>query len=259
MTTIGILECGQTRSDWIARHGEMADPFPPFLRLADPSLQFVVYKAHRDELPASALDCDAWLVTGSPHSVHQPEPWQPALAQFLVQAVAQRPVVGICYGHQLLHQALGGEVARAPQGWGVGVQQYPVQAVPDWLPAASEAADLPPLRLIALHQDQVLRPAPDTRVLAGNGFCPLAVTTIGDTVFTVQPHPEMTRVLARDIYEEQRAELGDTRTDQAQHSLDGPLDDLRVARWILAFIADRQARRLATASTPADLAKDTSA
>lgn len=249
MTTIGILECGQTRSDWIAQHGEMADPFPPFLRRADPSLQFVVYKAHRDELPASARDCDAWLVTGSPHSVHQPEPWQPALADFLRTAAGQRPVVGICYGHQLLHQALGGEVARAPQGWGVGVQRYALCEAPDWLPERPPQ----PLRMIALHQDQVLRPAPGTVVLAGNDFCPLGVTTIGDKVLTVQPHPEMTRRLARDIYEEQRAELGDERTDLAVQSLAGELDDLLVARWILAFIAHRSSRNgdSATPRTPA--------
>jgi GMP synthase-like glutamine amidotransferase len=238
MTTIGILECGQTRSDWIAQHGEMADPFPPFLRRADPTLRFEVFKAHRDQLPASASQCDAWLVTGSPHSVHQPEPWQPALAAFLVQAALQRPVVGICYGHQLMHQALGGEVACAPQGWGVGVHQYAVQALPAWV-----AGDMPaqPLRLIALHQDQVLRAAPGTRVLAGNDFCPLSITTIGDNVLTVQPHPEMTRVLARDIYEEARSALGDALADPAIASLDGPLDDALVARWILAFIAHRRA------------------
>ena len=69
MRVMGILECGQTRSDWLAEHGEMADPFPPFLRRADSSLSFRVYKAHRDELPASANECDAWLVTGSPSSV----------------------------------------------------------------------------------------------------------------------------------------------------------------------------------------------
>lgn len=250
MTTIGILECGQTRSDWIADHGEMADPFPPFLHRADPTLGFAVFKAHRGQLPASATQCDAWLVTGSPHSVHAPEPWQPALAGFLVQAVQQRPVVGICFGHQLLHQALGGHVDRAPQGWGVGVQQYTVQALPAWVPGCPPPQ---PLRLIALHQDQVLRAAPGTEVLAGNAFCPLGVTTIGENVLTVQPHPEMTRRLARDIYEEQRPDLGDERTDSAVESLDSPLDDALLARWILAFITHRLARltsSVAPSTTP---------
>lgn len=233
---IGILECGQTPAAWIARHGEMADPFPPFLRRADPSPEFGVYKAHRHQLPASPAECDAWLVTGSPHSVYEQHPWQAELAMFLVQAARQAPVVGICYGHQLLHEALGGRVEKSDRGWGIGVQRYELQQVPAWAPDADRPGAL---RLIALHQDQVTRPAPGTRVIAGNGFCPIGVTTIGDDVFTIQAHPEMTRVLAREIYEDQRAKQGEAATQQALQTLDGPIDDGPAARWILAFIHHR--------------------
>jgi GMP synthase-like glutamine amidotransferase len=231
MTVIGILECGQTPADWIEEHGEMADPFPPFLRRADPSLTFKVYKAHGHQLPASFDECDAWLVTGSPHSVYEHHAWQAGLAGFLAQAAQQRPVVGICYGHQLLHEALGGKVERGACGWGIGVQRYELHEVPAWAPAVEP---LDAFRLIALHQDQVTQPAPGTRVLAGNTFCRLCITTIGDNVFTIQAHPEMTRKLARDIYEDQRGKQGDELTRRAVQSLDGDIDDLAAARWILA-------------------------
>lgn len=241
---IGILECGQTSPDWIEEHGEMAAPFPPFLRSADATLGFQVYKAHRNELPATANECDAWLVTGSPASVHERLPWQPALAQFLVGAAQQRPVVGICFGHQLLHDALGGEVQRSGKGWGVGVQDYPLQNVPDWAP--SGLPDDRTFRLIALHQDQVTTPAAGTRVLAGNAFCPLGITTIGDNVLTIQAHPEMTARLARDIYESQRAEQGDAMTDAAVQSLQTRIDSRPAAHWVLAFVRHRLARLAAT-------------
>lgn len=236
MAVIGILECGQTPADWIAEHGEMADPFPPFLQRADPSLNFKVYKAHRNELPASPDECDAWLVTGSPHSVYEHPAWQAELARFLTQAARQRPVVGVCYGHQLLHEALGGRVEKETSGWGIGVQRYGLHEVPAWAPAAGPRDAF---RLIALHQDQVTQPAPGTRVLAGNDFCRVCITTIGDNVFTIQAHPEMTRKLARDIYEDQRAQQGDELTRRAMRSLDGDIDDLAAARWILAFITHR--------------------
>lgn len=236
MTVIGILECGQTPADWIAEHGEMADPFPPFLRRADPALAFRVYKAHRHQLPASADECDAWLVTGSPHSVYEHHAWQAELAGFLTAAAQRRPVVGICYGHQLLHEALGGKVEKEPRGWGIGVQGYELHERPAWADAA-EPHDA--FRLIALHQDQVTRPAPGTRLLAGNAFCLVCITTIGDNVFTIQAHPEMTRTLARDIYEDQRAKQGDEATRRAMKSLEGHIDDLAAARWILGFIAHR--------------------
>lgn len=243
---IGILECGQTSPDWIEEHGEMAAPFPPFLRSADAVLDFKVYKAHRHELPAQADECDAWLVTGSPASVHERLPWQPALAQFLVSAAQQRPVVGICFGHQLLHDALGGEVQRSSKGWGVGVQDYPLKAVPDWAPPGALDGDR--FHLIALHQDQVTTAAPGTRVLAGNAFCALGITTIGENVLTIQAHPEMTTRLARDIYESQRTEQGDAITDAAVQSLQTRIDSRPAAHWVLAFVRHRLARLVA--STP---------
>lgn len=247
MTVIGILECGQTPADWIAEHGEMADPFPPFLRRVDPSLAFKVYKAHRNELPASPGECDVWLVTGSPHSVYEHHPWQEQLAGFLAAAAQRAPVVGICYGHQLLHEALGGKVEKGRRGWGVGVQRYAVQALPAWAPAD---APVDALRLIALHQDEVTTPAPGTSVIAGNAFCQLGITTIGNNVFTIQAHPEMTRALARRIYEEQRSQQGDELTRSALQSLAGEIDDLLAARWVLAFITHRIGRRGPAGTAP---------
>ena len=237
MTVVGILECGQTRSDWLQEHGEMADPFPPFLHRADPSLTFAIYKAHKNELPARPDECDAWLVTGSPLSVYEHPAWQPGLVSFLVDAARHRPVVGICYGHQLLHEALGGKVEKAADGWGLGVQRYELHEVPQWVPG-NEARDA--FRFIAFHQDQVTTPAPGSRVIAGNSLCPSCVTTIGDNVFTIQAHPEMSRKLACDIYEDQRTTTGDDLTDRAVASLSGEIDADVAARWILAFIKHRQ-------------------
>lgn len=242
MSVIGILECGQTRSDWIEEHGEMADPFPPFLTRADPSLSFKVYKAHREELPGQAHECDAWLVTGSPHSVCDRLAWQAGLSEFLVDAAKHRPVIGICYGHQLLHDAFGGTVEEAAAGWGIGVQTYELREVPGWAPLDRSRAVTDGFHLIALHRDQVTQPAPGSRVLAGNAFCPLGITTIGENVLTIQAHPEMTKTLARVLYEEERGENGDLRTDQAVQSLETQIDDQRAARWILAFVQHRLRR-----------------
>jgi GMP synthase-like glutamine amidotransferase len=242
MHVIGILECGQTRSDWLAEHGEIADPFPPFLTRADPTLTFRVYKAHKDELPRHADECDAWLVTGSPNSVYERPAWQARLSAFLVEVAKHRPVIGICYGHQLLHDALGGAVERAAAGWGIGVQKYELREVPAWAPPEGSRGATDGFHLIALHQDQVTRPAPGSRVLAGNTFCPSCITTIGENVFTIQAHPEMTRQLAKALYEELRTEQGSHSTDVALQSLDTKIDGELAARWILAFVQYRLRR-----------------
>jgi GMP synthase-like glutamine amidotransferase len=239
MRVIGILECGQTRSDWLAEHGEMADPFPPFLTRVDPSLSFRIYKAHKDELPGKTDECDAWLLTGSPNSVYERPEWQRRLSVFLVDVVKHRPVVGICYGHQLLHDSLGGVVEKAAAGWGIGVQKYELRERPCWAPQDASRSGPDGLHLIALHQDQVTRPAPGSRVLAGNTFCPFGITTIGENALTIQAHPEMTRRLAKVLYEELRSEEGDERTDRALQSLETPIDDELAARWILAYLQYR--------------------
>jgi len=240
VTLVGILECGQTRGDWLEEYGEMAAPFPPFLHRVDPFVAFAIYRAHKNEIPERPEACDAWLVTGSPLSVYEHPAWQSRLASFLVNAARHRPVVGICYGHQLLHEAFGGKVEKASEGWGIGVQRYELHEVPRWAP---EQELREALRLIAFHQDQVTTPAPGSRVLAGNSFCPLGITTIGDNVLTIQAHPEMSRKLARDLYEEQRTRNGDDLTDRAVASLGGEIDVDLAARWILAFIEHRQAQR----------------
>lgn len=235
MTIIGILECGQTAPDWIEEHGEMADPFPRFLNQVTSELTYKVYKAHIGQIPQHADECDAWLITGSPLSVYERPVWVIALSDFLVNAVKKRPVVGICFGHQLLHDALGGKVEHT-KTWGIGVQQYDLQERPDWAPGDETQ---PAFNLIAFHQDQVTQAAPHTKVLASNDFCPFAITTIGDNVFTIQAHPEMTTKLASDLYESQRSLHGEEKTICAVQSLQGSIDGERAARWVLAFIKNR--------------------
>ncbi|KUI98601.1 glutamine amidotransferase-related protein [Vibrio sp. MEBiC08052] len=235
MTVIGILECGQTDPDWIEEHGEMADPFPRFLGQVSKALTYKIYKAHIHQLPKQADECDAWLITGSPLSVYERPAWLTELSDFLVEAVKTSPVVGICFGHQLLHDALGGKVEHTNQ-WGIGVQEYHLKIQPGWAPTEEQ---LSAFHLIAFHQDQVTQAAPNTNVLAGNDFCPLGITTIGDNVFTIQAHPEMTTKLASDLYESQRELHGAEKTNRAVQSLQGRIDGKLAAEWVLAFIQDR--------------------
>lgn len=240
MTVIGILECGRNKPEWVRDHGGFADWFPPLLNPVDPNLEFRNWTVIDGELPDAPDLCDAWLLTGSPASAYQGEPWQAALTQFVVEARRHRPIVGICYGHQHLHAALGGTVEKAPQ-WGVGIKAYAIKRKPSWLDANSAAPDLDRLRLIALHQDQVTVPAPGTQVLASSPDCAFAVTTIGPNILTFQPHPEMTPAQVTEIFDLHRRDMGDALWEQAQASLATPRDDNLAARWIVDFIRSNPA------------------
>ena len=231
---IGIIECGRNKPEWLARHGGFADWFPPLLDLAGADFSYSTWRADLGELPERIDACDAYLLTGSPHSVTDALPWQRPLSDFIVRVREGRPLVGICYGHQHIHAALGGEVGRR-DNWGVGVRSYPVLAVPPWC-ADDASHPTPAFDLIALHQDHVVVPAPGTVILAGREDCPFAVTQIGDTILTFQPHPEMTSAQARAIYDLHRTDMGDRLWRDAQRSLAHTRSTQLAADWIVRFL-----------------------
>ncbi|MDF8333770.1 glutamine amidotransferase-related protein [Novosphingobium cyanobacteriorum] len=235
MTTIGILECGRNKPEWLAEHGGFADWFPPLLNPVAPDLDYRVWRVIDGEIPNAPDQCDAWLLTGSPASTYANEPWQQQLSQFVIKAREHRPIVGICYGHQHLHAALGGRVEKASH-WGVGITRYDIGRQPPWLDSASTHLGADHFDLIALHQDQVTVPAPDTQVLASSPDCPLAVTMIGPNILTFQPHPEMTPDQVTLIYDLHRDDMGEELWRRAQDSLDQPRNAQLAARWIVDFL-----------------------
>ncbi|WP_425101984.1 glutamine amidotransferase-related protein [Tropicibacter sp. S64] len=238
---IGILECGTNRPEW-AEHGRFVDWFPPLLAQAGQPFDTLAWAASEGELPDSPDACDAWLLTGSPASAVDDAPWQIDLSGFLSQVVGRQPVIGICYGHQHLHRMLGGRVEER-HVWGVGVQTYALETLPDWLPAGIATASEDGFDLIALHHDQVTRPAPQTRTFAGSAFCPYGVTQIGSHILTFQDHPEMDPAFAALVYDFERHRIGGAATDAALATLDRPRDTGLAARWIMAFLVHHREER----------------
>jgi GMP synthase (glutamine-hydrolysing) len=195
--------------------------------LAPHGVDVVPYAADRGELPASLGECDGWLCSPSRSSVYDGEPWIAAVEQLLRDVVAgDVPFVGICFGHQLLAQALGGRVARAAGGWGVGVQEYELLEPPAGSDMRGTCA------LIASHQDQVVDVPPALRVTARSDYCPVAGLAAGDRVWTVQGHPEFVPALADHLLGLRVDLIGAARVEAARASLARPTDRDAVARAI---------------------------
>lgn len=190
---LGILETGEVHPDLKARHGDYPAMFRDLLHAADPSLEFATVRVVAGEMPRAPEEADAWLVTGSRHGVYDDLPWIEPLKAFLRACAARRiPVVGICFGHQILAEALGGSAVKSDRGWGLGVQDYDLVRRPSWAAAVPER-----FSVRALHQDQVVTLSPDATVLASSPHCPFAALAYGDPetpyAISLQPHPEFGR------------------------------------------------------------------
>jgi len=238
---IGILQTGAVRGDLQREFGDYPTMFRALLANAagEEPIEFRDYDVQRGEYPATLDECDAYLITGSRESVYDDLPWLPRLEEFVRMLDADRhPLVGICFGHQLVAQALGGETRKADRGWGVGVQSATVRSGDPWMRPFK-----PTINLLASHQDQVVKLPPRAKLIAGSDFCPHAGFTIDEHIVTFQGHPEFAKGYSRALLDARRELLGDDLYARAVKSLEEPVDSALVARWILNFLAHEGAAR----------------
>lgn len=178
---LGILETGDVYPDMKAVHGGFPDMFERWLTPHLPGWTYRTWRVLDGEFPSGPEAADAWLITGSRFGVYDPEPWIEPLKSFIREAAAARvPQIGICFGHQIAAEALGGRAVKSPKGWGIGIDRYRIET-PDG------ARDWP---MIVSHQDQVVELAPDATLLGGSEHCPLGVIEYAAPVLTTQFHPE---------------------------------------------------------------------
>jgi GMP synthase-like glutamine amidotransferase len=225
---IGLLECDEVTGRFAEVSGGYREMFAALL----PESRFTYYRAHEGKLPASPDACDAWLCTGSRYSAYDTMPWVGALAQFIRDVHgSKKAFVGICFGHQMLAQALGGEVAKSEQGWGVGVLDLEVVKAEPWMQPAK-----PLVRIQHMHQDQVQRLPPGAVVLGRSAHCEVGMFRVGETMLGIEGHPEFTAEFAEALIRARRARIGPERVDAALKTVKEPNDGPLVGRWIARFL-----------------------
>ena len=221
---LAILETGRPPGKLAEEFGDYPAMFEAMLGAG---FEIEVFDVQAGELPDPDAH-DAVLITGSPAGVYDPLAWIPGLLDF-IRAAKDSRMVGICFGHQAMAEALGGNVEKSDKGWGAGLHRYDIVRQEPWMDGVGSIADP------ASHQDQVVVQPPNTAVIAASNFTPFAGLAWTDRpAISFQFHPEFSPAFAKALIEKRYDIVPDP--DAAIASLDAPNDNARVAGWIRRFL-----------------------
>ncbi|WOI52644.1 glutamine amidotransferase-related protein [Parvularcula sp. LCG005] len=231
-STIVIAETGRAPGSLFAEYGGYDRMMLDMLERAGHSFSTRTVAVLDGERLMPPNPGEALIVTGSPAGVYDDHEWIAPLAQSVREwASAGAPMVGICFGHQLMAHAFGGEVIKSPKGWGVGVHTYDVVGEAPWQNG--------PVRFSCAvsHQDQVVALPAGAQRIAGSPFCPNGVIRYADgPALSFQMHPEFSHEFARDLLHMRRDSIGEDVAGWALPTFDHPSDRGAMADWIGQFL-----------------------
>ena len=198
---IVVLVTGDPIAETLATRGG----FLELIRAAAPAFADSPWVAHDVRvlhvLP-DLTDALGVIITGSPLSVTSKLPWMEQTAARLAELVRRElPVLGICFGHQLLGHALGGRVAPNPRGREMGSVAFT-----SWVadPVVGEAGTWP---VNTTHLDSVVELPPGARVLGETALEPHGAVRFGPRAWGVQHHPEIDAAVLRQYIAARRPAL----------------------------------------------------
>ena len=230
--TLGLLVCDHVAERFRPIDGDYTTIFAKLFERIEADVEWRIYDVSAGEFPSALDECDGYVTTGSRASAYDQRDWILRLKELVRDLYrAGIPLIGICFGHQVVAEALGGMVAPAATGWGVGLHGVTIAPREDWMePFASTVG------LLYLHQDQVVELPPGAVLLGRSEHCPNAIYRIDHQILCIQAHPELSPRYLAAVLNDRRPLIGDPKVDTALASLSNPIDDLLVARWIMRFL-----------------------
>jgi GMP synthase-like glutamine amidotransferase len=231
MARVTIIETGLVGPGNRERHGSFPQMFERMIGAADKSVTFDVVSVINGEALPDPDTLQAILITGSSAGVYDSFDWIAPLENFVRAAYAhQIPMVGVCFGHQLMAQALGGTVRKSDRGWGIGRHIYDV--VP-----SNGVIDGERIAIACSHQDQVIEPPPGARTILSSAFTAHAGLLYDNgSALSVQPHPEFDVGFAHVCCTAREDQAPDAMVAAAKASLAEPLDHGRLGGAITRFL-----------------------
>jgi len=233
MPNVTIIETGIVSPKNRERHGSFPQMFERMIGAADASVTFNTVSLPDGEPLPDIAGLEAILITGSPAGVYDGLDWIAPLEAFVRAAHQSKvPMVGVCFGHQLIAQALGGTARKSEKGFGLGRHVYDI--APD-----NGVIDGTRIALACSHQDQVITPPPGVKTILSSDFTPHAgLLYAGDTTLSVQAHPEFTLGFALACCEmvRRKGDAPESVVAPAEASLAEPLESARLGGAITRFL-----------------------
>jgi GMP synthase-like glutamine amidotransferase len=228
-----IIQTGEVPDPLRPRFG----PYPPmFCRMfeaAGEAFDYDTVAAFEGAPLPDPATLDGILITGSAAGVYDDFAWLDPLRDFIRAAYSEKtPMLGICFGHQIMADALGGDVRKSDKGWGLGRHVYGVTMRPGFL-----GGELPEFAVACSHQDQVITPPAEAEVFLSSEFTPNAgLVYRNGAAMSLQPHPEFDDEYTLALADLRRGRVPDEVVDSAIASVARPSDSREVAGYLGAFL-----------------------
>ena len=233
MKRIYIIKLGETFPVIKAEYGGFEQWIAAALGMEPEKIQIV--DGEQGEPLPEAKECAGVVITGSHAMVTDREPWSVALENWILPVIeAQVPLLGICYGHQLLAQAAGGKVGYHPKGREVGTVDIKLNPESRKDPLFAGLPDVFPAHVV--HSQTVLELPEGAVLLASNDHEPHHAYRLGKCAWGVQFHPEFSGNIISSYIREQESELTSDGMD-VQGLLAG-VEETPVSSGLLARFRD---------------------
>ena len=189
--------------------------FEDFLKIKKKKWIVDTFSIYNGDFPKDIVKYDGFLITGSKFGVYEDHFWMKDLFRIIIKIVETNiPLIGICFGHQAIAQALGGLVEKSNKGWGVGIIPMDNYIIKPWMGNLSKS-----IKLICFHQDQVISLPPNSDHIGGNKFCNYSSFSLNNSVYTLQGHPEFNNEYAMQLLNLRRDVIGEEKFLNAKNNL----------------------------------------
>ena len=233
---IGLLLCDDVDAVYREKYGNYAAMFQQSLDPSREKIKLTPFRCYENETLPVAQNFDGFLISGSKYGVYEDEKWIKNLMDFVRQCwLLEVKVVGICFGHQLIAQALGGQTEKAKVGWGFGIHSAKITERQKWM---RDVESLPSdfYNLVVIHQDQVVKIPEHFRTIAENDFCPNSMMVADGKMLGIQGHPEFSKAFCKLRADFRRELIGEEIYRATRNSLkNNDTHSAIILGWIMNF------------------------